>query len=96
MTINISAGGAIIEDPEESPRASRGSRPPLERPQNRADVAGPSGTALRATIERIGMPLVVEGNPEQVRAQLEEHRKAVIREAEELARAKEEYELIVR
>ena len=42
------------------------------------------------------MPLMVEGNAEQVRAQLEEHRKAVIREAEELARAKEEYESIVR
>ena len=41
------------------------------------------------------MPLEVEGDPEQMKAQLEEHRKTVIREAEELARAKEEYELIV-
>ena len=72
MTINVPVGDGVLEDPEESPRASRGSRPPLERPHNRADVAGPSGTALQATLERLGMPLVVEGNVEQVRAQLEE------------------------
>ena len=68
----------------------------MERLLNQADAAGTSGTALQATIERLGMPLVVDGNAEQVRAQLEEHRKAVIREAEELAKAKEEYELVVR
>ena len=41
------------------------------------------------------MPLEVGGDPEQVRAQLEEHRKTMVREAEELARSNEEYELIV-
>ena len=66
MTLNVPIGDAAIEDPEDGPRASRTSRPPLERPQNQADVAGPSGTAVRATIERLGMPLEVGGDPEQV------------------------------
>ena len=58
----------------------------MERPQNHVDMPGPSGTALRARIERLGMPLELNGDPEQVRAQLEEHRKIVVREAEEVAR----------
>ena len=95
MTLSVPVGAAAIEDPEESLRTYRGSRPPLEKPQNHADIPGPSGTALRATIERLEMPLEVTGDLEQVRAQLVEYRKTVVREAEEVARTQEEYKLIV-
>ena len=86
MTLNVLVGAAAIEYPKESPRTYRGSQPPLEKPQNHADIPGPFGTALRATIERLGMPLEVTGDPEQAWAQLEEFRKTVVREAEEVAR----------
>ena len=95
MTLSVPGGAAVIEDPEDSPRASRAGRPPLERSQDPADMAGPSGTALRATIERLGMPLEVNADPVLARAQLEEFRKIVIREAKEVARTQEEYEMIV-
>ena len=38
MTLGVPVGAAAIEDPEESPRTYRGSRPPLERPQNHAEI----------------------------------------------------------
>ena len=95
MTLSVPGGAVVIEDPEDSPRASRAGRPPLERPQDPADMAGPSGTALHATIERLGMPLEVNADPVLARAQLEEFRKTVIREAKEVARTQEEYEMIV-
>ena len=99
VTLQVPAGLGVLEDPEDpdtSPRPARSARFPLEREPNRVDVTEPSDRALQATIERLGMLFMVDGDTEQARAQLEEHRKTVIREAEEVARAKREYELILR
>ena len=63
VTLNVPVGETLIEDLDESPRPSRDVRQSLERPQDRADIARTSGTALRATIERLGMPLEVNANP---------------------------------
>ena len=71
------------EDPESPPRA-RSARHPA------------SGAVLQEAIERLGMPILASADPEEAHAHLEEQRKAMHAEAQELARAKLDYELNVR
>ena len=95
------AGKGDAGDGEAGRRTTRSARPPLERAENLAGQAGPSNTPvrpnpLRATIEKLAVPVVSSTDVVLTQIQLEEQRQYILQEAIEVARIRQEFDISLR
>ena len=92
--------GAAAEPAVPAARPSRSSKPAYERQENITERAGtstpPIPNVLQATIDRLATPVVPTTDFALTQAELEEQRQSVLREATEVARVRQEFDISLR
>ena len=89
------AAAGAEADPEETPRRSK---PPCERPENRAGTSRvrPTPSPLHATIEKLALPVDPGADLALTAAQLEERRLRLLEDAKEVSRVKLDMDMRMR